>query len=464
MMKFNPRSRRCRAPASTLLILATFLFVFLPFLTAQADGTETLGTPSIAISPGTGIVSAGAGTEAGGTVGIAIDVPAGASVEQVLLYWAGTNRRTADLTLTDTIQVNGTNVTGDFIGGNTRYSGSDEGGEVTVSYRQDITGLGAVAPGANLVSVSGFDFTEENDGVGILVIFDDGSPKSQIEIRDGNDFAFINSPPTLNATVPQTFDFASANVDRVGIVDLFVASVADDTGIFGFRPSSFEITVGGVTAVFSDQLNSVDGKYWDSINLVVTIPAGADQLTVEVFSRDDEVVAPGNLPASLVVETAGFAVLTPPKDVCWITTGGFHNAGQQSGSKDYTFGGNVGPPPRGSWEVVDHNTGDNFHSNDVHIVSCEVIRLTGPGQPGGKKGFKINQANFAGTGRLNGVGGYIFTGYVQDAGEPHGRKGNDQDSFSITVRDPDTMAIVFQASATLDGGNVQIHPPTGKKN
>jgi hypothetical protein len=433
---------------------------------AFADGTEILGTPTIPISSGTGIVSAGVGTADSQPANIVIDVPAGASVQQAILYWAGTNLGTAELTLTDTIQVNGGDVIGEFIGGNTLYSGTDGiNAEVTVAYRADITGLNAVAdgPSTNTVSVSGFDFTEENDGAGILVIYDDGSPASQIDVRDGNDFAMINWPPTLDEIVPQRFDFPSANVDRVGIVDLFVASVSDDTGVYGFRPSSFEIEVAGVTAVFSDQLNSVDGRYWDTVNLVVTIPAGADELEVRVFSRDDEFLAPGNLPASLVVETAGFAVLTPPKDLCWITTGGFHNAGEQAGGKDFTFGGNVGPPPRGSWEVVDHNTGDNFHSNDVHIVSCEVINLTGPGQPGGKKGFKINQANFEGTGRLNGVHGYPFTGYVQDAGEPSGKKANDQDYFSITVRDPDTTAIVFEASATLDGGNVQIHPPTGKK-
>ncbi len=145
--------------------------------------------------------------------------------------------------------------------------------------------------------------------------------------------------------------------------------------------------------------------------------------------------------------------------VCWITTGGFHNAGRQSGSKDFTFGGNVGPPPSGSWEVIDHNTGDNFHSHDVHITDCVVIAKTGPGQPGGKKGFDINKALFEGTGRLNGVDGFPFTGFVVDGGEPAGKKGNDPDFFEIIVRDPGTGEIVFQASGALDGGNVQIHPP-----
>jgi hypothetical protein len=425
-----------------------------------ADGTETLGVPLIPIASGTGIRAVGIGLDDSGSQpgDITVQVPDGASVEQVILYWGGNNQNTSELAATDTIQVAGFDVTGDFIGGNTQYSSN----EVTVSYRADITELNIVNEGVNTFSVDGLDFSEENYGGGVIVIFDDGSPRSQIDVRDGNDFAFINRAPTLDATVAQTFDFAPANADRVGTVELFVGSVADDTGVYGFRPSSFEVSVGGTTSIFSDQLNSNNGRYWDTVNLVVTIPSGADSLTTQVFSRDDGFAAPGNLPASLVWMAAGLSVLTPPPDLCWITTGGFHNAGETAGAKDYTFGGNVGPPPRGSWEVVDHNTGDNFHSNDVHIVSCDVIQLTGPGQPGGKKGFKINQASFEGTGRLNHEDGFIFTGYVQDAGEPHGKKANNQDFFSITVRDPGTGDIVFEASAALDGGNVQIHPPTGK--
>ena len=424
-----------------------------------ADGTEILGPPSIPIATGTAVRAAGVGLDDSQPGTITVTIPAGATVKQVILYWGGNNLTFGELTPTDTIQVNGVPVTGAFIGGNTKYSGT----EITVSYRADITALGAVGPGTSTLVVGGLDFSEEKYGAGVLVTYDDGSVNSQIDVRDGNDFAMINWPPPLDATVPQTFNFSPSNTDRVGNVELFVGSVSDDTGMYGFRPSSFEVTTGGSTAVFSDQLNSNDGHFWDTVNLVVTVPAGADSLTTQIFSRDDGVFAPGNLPASLVWIASGFSVETPPPDVCWITTGGFQNAGKASGSKDYTFGGNVGPPPRGSWEVVDHNTGDNFHSNDVHIVSCEVVQLTGPDQPGGKKGFKINQANFAGTGRLNHVDGYIFTGYVQDAGEPQGKKGNNQDYFSITVRDPVTLAIVFEASATIDGGNVQIHPPVGNK-
>jgi hypothetical protein len=437
--------------------VALGLFILCLSSVAFADGTEMLGAPTITIAEGTGILTAGVGLADAQPGMITVDLPAGVTVQQVILYWEGANQAPGDLTPTDTIEVDGNPVTGDFIGGDTLYANDYR----TVSYREDITALGLIGPGSNSISVGGLDFTATNSGAGVLVIFDDGSTDSEIDIRDGNDFAFINRDVPLNETMIQVFDFTPENVDRVGSVNMFVSSVSDDTGIYGFRPSSFEVATGGDTAVFPDQLNSNDGRYWDSVNLVVTVPAGAENLSVEVFSRDDGVVAPGNLPASLIWLAAGFELQTPDRGLCWITTGGFHNSGNPDGSKDYTFGGNVGPPPRGSWQVIDHETGDNFHSNNVWIVSCEVILLTGPDQPGGKKGFKINQANFEGTGRLNGVDGYPFTGLVQDAGEPHGKKGNDRDYFEIVVRDPGTNEIVFEASAELDGGNVQIHPPTG---
>jgi hypothetical protein len=438
-----------------LLALSLVLAVTIPG-SVWADGTETLGTPSITVASGTTVSGAGVGLEVVQPADLSIDIPAGATIKQVILYWGGNNLTSGDQTPTDTIQVAGSDVTGAFIGGNTQYSGN----EFTVSYRADITAEGLVTAGTtSTFSVGGLDFTEEQYGAGVLVIYDDGSKASQVDVRDGNDFAFINRSPTLNETVLQEFNFSPKNKDRLGHVVMFVGSVADDTGNFGFRPSSFEVTTDGILAVFSDQLNSNDGLYLDTVNLVVTIPAGADSLSTQIFSRDDGVIAPGNLPASLVWLASGFSV--QPVGDCWITTGGFHNAGVTAGSKDYTFGGNVGGPPRGSWEVVDHNNGDNFHSNDVHITSCEIIQLTGPDQPGGKKGFNINRANFAGTGRLNGVDGYPFTGYVNDAGEPQGKNANDKDSFSITVLDPNTSAVVFEASATMDGGNVQIHPPNG---
>lgn len=145
---------------------------------------------------------------------------------------------------------------------------------------------------------------------------------------------------------------------------------------------------------------------------------------------------------------------------CWITFGGHNNASIQEPGKDFSFGGNVGPPAHGSVNVVDHLTGDHFHSSDVQMVECVDTGTTGPQQPGGKKGLEVDKAIFECTdGKLNGVGGYTCEGFLVDAGEPQGKKGNDPDYFEVVVTDPGTGQVVFVASGEITGGNGQLHPP-----
>ena len=50
-----------------------------------------------------------------------------------------------------------------------------------------------------------------------------------------------------------------------------------------------------------------------------------------------------------------------------------------------------------------------------------------------------------------------------DRGEPSGKNENQKDQFHIEVRDPINNVVVFETDFLLDGGNVQIHPPTGKQ-
>jgi len=52
----------------------------------HADGSETLGTPSIAIASGNGVATAGFGLADTGSDTATISVPANAAVRQVLLY------------------------------------------------------------------------------------------------------------------------------------------------------------------------------------------------------------------------------------------------------------------------------------------------------------------------------------------------------------------------------------------
>ena len=263
-------------------------------------------------------------------------------------------------------------------------------------------------------------------------------------LRDNDGDGLVDDPDDADVPGYHNFDFrgikkgksSSVTINSVTIIDVDLSEGEDPGLIILSGPgiptatiSVFDTENGGVATI-------------DGIGL-----AGVDNVRVEVLgsSAFAEIVFDERVPST-----------------CWITTGGFHNAGVQSGGKDYTFGGNVGPPPSGSWEVIDHNTGENFHSNNVSITNCIEIDGTGPEQPGGKKGFVINQAFFEGVGRLNHVEGYPFTGFVVDRGEPSGKDENQQDQFHIEVRDPLTDVVVFETDFLLDGGNVQIHPPTGK--
>src|SRR4030067_1166558 len=80
-----------------------------------ADGTETLGPPlGITVATGSGIAAGGTGmvTQPGT---ITVNVPPAAIVKQVLLYWEGVSIEPDPGD--NAISVNGTDVTGDLIGG-----------------------------------------------------------------------------------------------------------------------------------------------------------------------------------------------------------------------------------------------------------------------------------------------------------------------------------------------------------
>jgi hypothetical protein len=155
---------------------------------------------------------------------------------------------------------------------------------------------------------------------------------------------------------------------------------------------------------------------------------------------------------SAAIDTLNF---TPPAG-CWLTSGGWLNAWTGKGKQTrYSFGGNVGPPPSGSWEHQDHVSGQNFHSNDAYIVECYNDGGAGPGNPKAKP----NVALFAGTGRLKAAGGnwedgFCFEAQVIDRGEP-GR----HDEYAIEVTDCSGTTFIKHSSAKLSGGNIQIHPP-----
>ena len=107
------KNNRILVSAFTIVFFCLIISAIEP-ATVFADGTETLGPPGIPIAAGSGIVAAGTGlaTQPGD---INFTVPAGATVEQVLLYWEGQDF--GSFTGDNTITVNGINVTGIQIGG-----------------------------------------------------------------------------------------------------------------------------------------------------------------------------------------------------------------------------------------------------------------------------------------------------------------------------------------------------------
>ncbi len=201
------------------------------------------------------------------------------------------------------IVVNGIAVLGTRLGDPIPFTGNQH----NLSYRADITGLGLVRRGANVLNITEMDFDLFNDGVGVLVIYDLGNESATIGIRDGIDSAFAWFTPPLDTTVPQTFTFDAHPLERTADLVLFVGDV--DVG----RLTEIDITVDGVTTTLQNPLGSFDGLEWDTFIYPVVIPAGATDVTVQVLSKGN-----GNqgTPASIMWVMAALRVPLPGTEDC----------------------------------------------------------------------------------------------------------------------------------------------------
>ena len=261
------------------------------------NGTEVLGPPSISIAAGTGFAEGGVGMVGAASGQLTVAVPAGAQVVQALLYWAGGSTTGAG---DGEISLDGTLIQGELIGGPVLFFGSYE----FFAYRADITGLGLVGAGTNTFTVADFDFTgttlDENNGASLLVIFDDGTARS-LTLRDGLDMAYFGFEPTLDATVPQVFSVDPGAVDRSADLVILAASVGQD------RPNTILVSTSEGDQVFEDLLGSFDGLTWDSLVLPVNVPAGVEELSVQLVSTpstDPRGASLGWVAAGLALEPA----------------------------------------------------------------------------------------------------------------------------------------------------------------
>lgn len=153
-----------------------------------------------------------------------------------------------------------------------------------------------------------------------------------------------------------------------------------------------------------------------------------------------------------VPEGEGGDCVPPSEGGCWVTGGGFiaTNDGKDN------FGGNAKPMKdgriQGNWNHVDHGAGQHAKGKPDYLV-CRRVDGAGPGQPGGKKGFVMNQVYFGGPASWNGASGYWFDVVAKDRGEP-----GKNDTYHFTLRNA-AGAKVYEASGVLQGGNIQMHPP-----
>jgi hypothetical protein len=262
-------------------ILASLTMVY----EAKADGNDTLGPPSIDIASGSYIMVEGTGLKGVLQPGsISIDIPADASIAQVLLYWSGRSSDSKILSDLDLIQVNGMVVTGSLIG----YS--LEGTKwPSHTYRADITGKDWISVGGiTELTVSGLDFSHLNAGAAVVVILDDGST-TDIQILDGDDFAY---EPQHTETVPITFPIEPSNDDRTGYMWLIASDINAP------RPAAVDIIVDGTTNRY--ELNSNKGDFLDVVELEVPVPAGVSNVTAQAVSIDDGSQQPASLIWSFV--------------------------------------------------------------------------------------------------------------------------------------------------------------------
>ncbi|NWF88786.1 MAG: hypothetical protein HXY50_04900, partial [Ignavibacteriaceae bacterium] len=238
---------------------------------------------------GSKIILAGIGTYVNGTGTISVNVPSG-TIKNVFLYWEGRHQASGSLFPNgdSQIKVNGVAIDGELIG-----KANQEGTNRGFVFRADVTSKGFVTNGANSLSVSDFvgaaTIYDRADGVGVMVVVDDGS-KASLEVRDGADWAYLKSDPTypwLLVTEAQTFTFDASTVERKADLSLFVGDLGVVNGTP--RPHHMEITVGdGAVQSIAKPFYNNSGPQWDTYTKELTIPAGVTKVKVQIFSDPDE--------------------------------------------------------------------------------------------------------------------------------------------------------------------------------
>jgi len=180
-------------------IIACMGLMLLQLNSVAINAADDVPLSPTTASMGTDILTAGTGMELVTSGDINFNVPPGATIVQVLLYWEGYMAVPPDLPGDNQITVNGTDITGVLLTKGFTIGSSAK----SYAYRDDITaivasGVGGLGPGNKTLTITNMNFEVTSgdggvsDGAGVMVILDDGTDKADIALREGNDFAFIN--------------------------------------------------------------------------------------------------------------------------------------------------------------------------------------------------------------------------------------------------------------------------------
>ena len=302
-------------PSRTLIGLVALAAIALPLASsASAQYVETLGPATIPVASGSDIISAGTGLYDTGEGSIELDIPAGVTVKQVLLYWGG--RALTGVPYDDDLVLSGTPVTGAPVNVTGVLVGEAALPEPlpAFTYRADVTSLLTLAPGTNTVDVSGFDPSiERRDGASLVAIVDDGVGSGTLYLYDGADYAWVGTGDVINQ---QTFVFPAAAIDRTASLIFLVGDTQAD------RPERLEIWRDGVS-VFNqvNYFQQLAGPQWSDRREEIPFPAGSTSLSAQLFSEGP----PGSNPESLTWNVFAAFVPAPPRLGCTYTQGGYKN-------------------------------------------------------------------------------------------------------------------------------------------
>jgi len=239
---------------------------------------------------------------------------------------------------------------------------------------------------------------------------------------------------------PPVLAFTPADGATTDSTDILVEGTAtDDIGIES-------ITVIGQLVTFLSTNNPDDpNEVSFSVNLILVdgpnfIKVVATDTTGQSTSETHE-IAVGNEPVEddppPVVEDDP-VVSTFGK----VTGGGFI----LDGTVKHSFGFNIhyddngNATMKGQLQFVAHDGSMNYHGNGV-----SSLEVTG------------NEAEFTGSGLLNGKEGYSYTVKVVDSGNP----GRGKDTFSINIT---SNSFTYEYNGDLAGGNITVHEVKSKVN